>query len=180
MRIAPRVPPKTIMAAVGCWSAVHSVRLTFFWPKALARIERYDVRRSDGRTGQPLNGGRVGIRLRLAVGLRVRVPGRITRFVDIRDVRARRSGQARLLLVSVVNRGNVTESLAGRVSLVLLRRGRVISRLRARERRDVFPGAHAVLALRYRGHATGLVTAVATVALGDGIRRTERRYRLRL
>jgi hypothetical protein len=29
------------------------VRLTFFWPKALARIERYDVRRSDGRTSQP-------------------------------------------------------------------------------------------------------------------------------
>jgi hypothetical protein len=66
------------------------------------------------------------------------------------------------------------------VTVSLVRHGRTFSRLRARARREVFPGARTVVALRYSGRTRGRVTAVATVALGHGIRRVERRYRLRL
>lgn len=131
-------------------------------------------------TARPLNGGRVGIRLRLGIGVRVRVVGRVERFVDIRNLTVRREKRARVLLVSLANRGNVTEQLSGRVAVTLERNGRRISVLRSRPRQTVFAGARTVVALRYRGRTRGLVTAVATVALGPGVRRVERRYRLRL
>ena len=131
-------------------------------------------------TGRPLTDARVGIRLRLGIGVRVRVRGRVARFVDVRAVRVRKQRETRVLRVSLVNRGNVTEQLAGHVSVALVREGRVFSRLRARAPHELFPGARTVVALRYRGHARGLVTVVATVALGTGVRRAERRYRLRL
>ncbi|MFL5946262.1 MAG: hypothetical protein ACJ74C_12645 [Gaiellaceae bacterium] len=132
-------------------------------------------------TARPLNGYRVGIRLRLGVGLRVRVAGRIERSVDIKGLTVRKDRHARVLLLSLANRGNVTEQLAGRVAVTLIRKGRVISRLRAHTRHAVvFAGARTVIALRYSGHAHGNATAVATVALGPGVRRVERRYRLRL
>jgi hypothetical protein len=131
-------------------------------------------------TARPLNGRRVGIRLRLGVGLRVRVAGRIERSVDIRGLSVRKERHARVLLLSLANRGNVTEQLTGRVAVTLIAKGRVVSRLRAHTRHVVFAGARTVIALRYSGHAHGNATAVATVALGPGVRRVERRYRLRL
>jgi hypothetical protein len=131
-------------------------------------------------TGRPVTTARIGIRLRLGIGVRVRVRGRVARLVDISSVRVRKQRHARVLRVSLVNRGNVTEQLAGRVTVSLVRNGRTFSRLRARARQDIFPGARAVVALRYRGGTRGPVTAVATVALGGGVRRVERRYRLRL
>ena len=131
-------------------------------------------------TGRPVSDARIGIRLRLGVGVRVRIRGRVARFVDVRAVRVRKTRHARVLRVSLVNRGNVTEELAGRVSVALVRSGRTFSRLRARTRLELFPGASTVLVLGYRGRTRGPVTAVAAVALGHGVRRVERRYRLRL
>ena len=84
------------------------------------------------------------------------------------------------MLVSVANRGNVTVQLRGRVTALLVRRGQQLARLSPSARGALLPGAHAVLALRYRGRVRGLVTAIVQIRLGSGIRVVERRYRLRL
>ena len=131
-------------------------------------------------TGRPVRDARIGVRLRLGIGVRVRIRGRVVRLVDVRGLHVGKTRHARVLRLSLVNRGNVTEQLGGRVSVALVRNGRAFSRLRARTRLQLFPGARTVLDLRYRGRTRGPVTAVATVALGHGVRRVERRYRLRL
>jgi hypothetical protein len=84
------------------------------------------------------------------------------------------------LLVSLANRGNVTEELRGRLSLTLALHGRVLTRLRLGRFRELYPGARAVVALPYMGTVHGLVTAIVTVRLGAGSRPLERRYRLLL
>jgi hypothetical protein len=123
---------------------------------------------------------RIAVRLRLGVAVRIRVPGRIARFVDVRGLRVRKQSGVRVLLLRLVNRGNATEQLRGRVSVTLLHDRRVVSRLRPRAFRELFPGARTVIAMRYAGRVRGLVTALATVDLGRGARRVERRFRLRL
>jgi hypothetical protein len=82
--------------------------------------------------------------------------------------------------VSVANRGNVTVQLRGRVTALLLRRGRQQAHLSPRAQRVLLPGARAALGLRYRGRLRGLVTAVVRIRLGPGVGVVERRYRLRL
>jgi hypothetical protein len=131
-------------------------------------------------SAQVVGGGRVTVRLRLGVGLRIRVRGRIVRLVEIRGLRVRKRSSGRGLLVTVANRGNVTEQLQGRVSVRLFDGGRLVSRLRLRGLRELFPGSRAVIAMRYAGHKRGLVTAIVTVDLGRGVRRVERRFHLRL
>jgi hypothetical protein len=74
----------------------------------------------------------------------------------------------------------VTVQLRGRVTASLFRRGRQVGRLSPRAQRALLPGAHAVLALRYRGRVRGLLTAVVQIRLGPGVRAVERRYRIRL
>ena len=128
---------------------------------------------------RPRDRSRVAVRLRLGIGVRVRVPGRIVRRLEVRGLRVRRHGNARLLLVSVANRGNVTEHLGGHLTVTLVRSGQFVSRLRLRSRRELFPGAGAVLMLQYAGHVRGPVTAVVKVHLGVN-RTLERRYRIRL
>ena len=129
---------------------------------------------------RPLARSRVAIRLRLGVGMRIRVPGRIVRRLEVHGLRLRRQGRARLLLVSLANLGNVTEQLRAHVSITLLRNGRMVSRLRSREHRELFPGARGVVRLRYAGGARGRVIAVVRVRPGGRLRPVERRYRLRL
>jgi hypothetical protein len=124
--------------------------------------------------------GRAAVRLRIGVGLRIRVRGRITRLVDVRGLRVRKQRSARTLLVTVANRGNVTEQLQGRLSVRLLDGGRLVSRLRSRALRELLPGARTVIEMRYAGRKHGLVTAIATIDLGRGVRRVERRFRLRV
>ena len=42
-----------VMLAVGVWSGFHAVKVTFWWPKASARIVRCWITRSeDKRSGQ--------------------------------------------------------------------------------------------------------------------------------
>jgi hypothetical protein len=127
-------------------------------------------------TGRPVDGPRVAVQLRLGVRLRIRAPGRLVRRIAVEGLRARRLRGKRTLIVSVANRGNVTEQLRGRLTVTLVSHGRVISRLRLGRFRELFPGARAVVALPYAGNARGLVAALVKVR-GS---RSERRYRLRL
>ena len=124
--------------------------------------------------GRPLNGAGVAVRLRLGVPVRVRMPGRIVHGLRIHGLAVRRHKHSRDLLVSLTNLGNVTEQLRGQVTVTIMRSSRVLSRLRPRRPRELFPGRRALLTLRYAGQVRGPVTALVTV--GDH----QRRYRLRL
>jgi hypothetical protein len=112
--------------------------------------------------------------MRVGVRLRVRVPGRLQRRLIVLGLRVCRKAHPRLLLVSVANAGNVTEPLRGRVTIRLVRLGRLISRLRYVGSRELAPGSRIAVPLRYRGGARGTVSGVVRVGP------VEKRYRLRL
>jgi hypothetical protein len=123
---------------------------------------------------RPARAGGVAVQVRLGVRVRVRMPGRIVRHLALNGLRVRRHRDARELLVSLTNLGNVAEQLRGQLAVTLVRHGRVVSLLRPRRPRELSPRMRAVVALRYGGRVRGLVTAVVKV------RGKERRYRLRL
>jgi hypothetical protein len=131
-------------------------------------------------TTRPLGGGRVNVQVRLGVRIRMVVPGRIVRDAALGGLRLRRARNARIMFVSVTNRGNVTVPLRGRVTALLLRRGQRLARLTPHGPRALLPGARAVLALHYAGRVRGLLTAVVRIRLGPGVGPLERRYRVRL
>jgi hypothetical protein len=128
-------------------------------------------------TARPVGATRVAVRIRLGVVVRVRVPGRIFRNLELQSLRVRRRGQVRVLLLSIANRGNVSEEFP-RVAISLLRRGHPFVHLRPPARRELRPGTHAVFGARYAGRARGLVTAVATVQGRGAARVRERRFRI--
>lgn len=130
-------------------------------------------------TTRPLGGGRVNVQVRLGVRIRIVVPGRIVRRVTLGGLRVHKRRNARLMFVSVANRGNVTVQLRDRVTASLVRRGRHVARLSPHAQRTLHPGARTFLALRYNGRLRGPLTAVVQVRLGSGTR-VERRYRVRL
>lgn len=125
-------------------------------------------------TGRPADRSHVAVHLRLGVRVRIRAPGRLVRHVTVLGLRVGRAKRQRTLLVSVANRGNVTEQLRRRVVVTLISHNRVISRLRFGRSRELYPAAHVVLALPYAGRASGVVTALVTVG------RLQRRFRLSL
>jgi hypothetical protein len=131
-------------------------------------------------TTRALRGSRVNVQLRLGVRITMIVPGRIVCHLTFGGLRVHRRGAARLVFVSVANRGNVTVQLRGRVTALLLRRGKQLTRLNPSAQRALLPGARAVIALRYRGRVRGLLTAVVRIRLDSGSRVVERRYRIRL
>jgi hypothetical protein len=131
-------------------------------------------------TGRPVQRSRIAVQLRVGVRVRIRAPGRLVHRIGLSGLRAQHSKHKRALLVSLTNRGNVTEQLRGRLSVTLVARGRVVSRLRFARARDVYPGTRAVVALPYAGRVRGLVTAVVQVHMGAHVRPLERRYRLLL
>lgn len=131
-------------------------------------------------TGSPTDRGRIAIRLRVGVRVRIRAPGRLRRSLAVDGLRVGRSKHRRALLVTVANRGNVTEQLAGRLTLALVAHKRVFSRLRLGPFRELYPGVRAVVALPYAGRARGHVTAVVTVRLDGHRRPLVRRYHLLL
>jgi hypothetical protein len=100
--------------------------------------------------------------------------GRIVRHLALNGLRMRRHRDVRDLLVSLTNLGNVAEQLRGQLAVTIIRHGRVVSLLRPRRPRELWPRMRAVIALRYAGGVRGLVTAVVKVS------GKERRYRLRL
>jgi hypothetical protein len=131
-------------------------------------------------TGSPTDRGRIALRLRVGVRVRIRAPGRLVGRVAVEGVRVRRSKHGRALVVSVANRGNLTEQLGGRLTVALFSHDRVISRLRFAKPRELYPGVRAAVVLPYAGRARGFVTAVVTVRLGPDLRPFRRRYRLLL
>jgi hypothetical protein len=131
-------------------------------------------------TTRALRGNHVSLQVRLGVRVRVRVPGRIVRHLVFGGLRVHRARRARFMFVSVANRGNVTVQLRGHVTASLLRRRVQVARLSPPRPPALFPGARAVLALRYGGRVRGPVTAIVRVRLGPGVHAVERRYRIRL
>ena len=131
-------------------------------------------------TTRPLRGGRVNVQVRLGVRVRMVVPGRIVRQLALGGLRVRRRHAARLVLVSVANRGNVTVQLRACVTALLVRRGHQLARLSPSAQRALLPGARTLITMRYGGPVRGPVTAVVQVRLSPGIRLVEHRYRIRL
>jgi hypothetical protein len=124
-------------------------------------------------TSRPLERKRVGMRMRLAVRLSVRVPGSVRKRLVIRSLGVRPVGRARGLEVIVANRGNTTESLAGRVAISLRTRDR--AKLFVRTRRELLPGRSGLFSAIYRGRHRGVVSARITIR-GAG----SRLFRVRL
>jgi hypothetical protein len=89
----------------------------------------------------------------------VRAPGTVVHRIDAVRIRARPAGRARVLGLLLANRGNVTETVGGSCALVWLhRRGRILARLRAPERR-ILPHTSGLVELTYRGRARGRLAA---------------------
>jgi hypothetical protein len=129
---------------------------------------------------RPIDRSRVAVRIRLGVGVRFRVPGRIVRRAQLGGLQVRRHGSGRTLVVSVANRGNVTEEVRGPLIVTLFRGGRIVSHLRARVPHELYPGTRTVVKLPYVGRVRGAVTAVVKLRFEGGRRPITRRYRLRL
>jgi hypothetical protein len=129
---------------------------------------------------RPVAAASVTVRMRLGVVVRMRVPGRIVRSLELRGLRVLRHRSDRTLLASVANRGNVSEELRGRITIVLVRGGHVVARLRAAGRRDLRPGMRAVFRARYAGRVRGVVRARVAVRIAGARRPLQREYSIRL
>jgi hypothetical protein len=127
---------------------------------------------------RPVGVRHVRVRLRVGVIVDLRVRGRIVRRLDPRSLTVRHQGTRRLLVLRLVNRGNVTERLGGgRLRLALFRDGRPFTRLRP-GRRELLPHSAGVAVFSYRGEARGSV--VARVELRPPGTGRPRSFRVRL
>jgi hypothetical protein len=99
------------------------------------------------------------VRVRLGVVVVVRAPGKVVHRVNVLRIRARRVGRGSMLGLLLANRGNVTETVGGSCALLWLhRRGRILARLRAPERR-ILPHTSGLVELTYRGRVRGRLAA---------------------
>ena len=122
---------------------------------------------------RPLARGGVNVRMRLGVRIVVRAPGRVVRRLVVAGLRVRHAGRARLVEVTILNRGNVTETLPrGRLSVLLVRNGKVLTRL-VPDRRELLPRSRGVLSPTYSGRLHGLV--LVRVEIRGGPQRSFRR-----
>jgi hypothetical protein len=130
-------------------------------------------------TTRPVRRAAVALRMRIGVVVVVRAPGRVVRRLTIGRLQAHRSHGHRALELTIVNRGNVTETLSrGRLRLVL-RRGRRQTALFF-EPRDLRPGTRGVAQIRYRVPLHGWVTARVRLRGVSGDAAVTRAYRVRL
>jgi hypothetical protein len=112
-------------------------------------------------TSRPPTRRGLPVRLRLGVVVVVRAPGKVVRRVSAISLRARRAGKARVLGLLLANRGTVTESVGGPCAVLWLhRRGRILARLRAIERR-ILPHTRGLVELVYRGRLRGRLQATS-------------------
>ena len=121
----------------------------------------------------------LSVRVRMGVVVVVRAPGRIVRRIQARGIRVVHRGRAHTLQLSLVNRGNVTESFARTRAVVLLERGgRRLARLHG-DPRELRPRTRGVLEFRYRGSVAGPVVVRVDVSSESGqvVRRV---FRVRL
>jgi hypothetical protein len=129
-------------------------------------------------TTRPLGLKHVRVRMRVGVMVVLRVRGRIVRRIDARGLSVRRHGTLRLLELRLVNRGNVTERLAGdRLRLWLIRRGRKLATLRPTPR-ELLPHSSGIAVFPYRGRVRG--TVLVRVALSPPLRGPRRSFHVRL
>jgi hypothetical protein len=130
---------------------------------------------------RPRAGAPVPIVMQVGVVVTVRVPGRVVRRLDVRGLRLVRHGRRRTFLLTIWNRGNVSEVLPLRRVRVVLRRGGRLFATLLPSRRQILPHAVAVLALRYAGGVRGWVqAAVAIRHPRPGSALLRRTYRIRL
>jgi len=127
---------------------------------------------------RPLGVHHVRLRLRVGIIVVLHVPGPVVRRLDARRLTVRRIGGRRLLELLLVNRGNVTERLAGdRLRLVLVRHGHAFATLRPRPR-ELLPRSAGIAEFAYRGRTSGLV--LARVRLPSSVAGRRPSFRLRL
>ena len=163
--LALRGQPRSVAAQRAAWLSVRPHRIAIAAGEAATVTVRARVPRGS-RPGdhasllllasRPLANGALSVRVRLGVVVVLRVPGRIVHRLAVLHVRARRTPRARLLVVRLANRGNVTELPGGRVVVTLWRRHRLFARLHARVA-EVLPGASADVVVRYAGRVRGAV-----------------------
>jgi len=121
----------------------------------------------------------LSVRIRMGVVVVVRAPGPIVRGIQARGLDVVRRGRTRTLQLSLVNRGNVSESFVRARALVSLERGgRRLARVRG-EARELRPRTRGVLEFRYRGSVSGRVVAHVDVSSESG-QVVRRAFRIRL
>jgi hypothetical protein len=131
-------------------------------------------------TTRPIRGARVAIRMRLGVVVVVRAPGRISRHLELRRLRVRRTGARRMLDLVVANRGNVTEVIQhNRLTVTLRRERRVFARLQPASR-QLLPRTRGIVQMRYSGRVRGHVRAVVELWSEPGGRVLQRTYGIKL
>jgi hypothetical protein len=130
-------------------------------------------------TTRPSAGARVAVRVRLGVVVVVRAPGAVVRRLELRRPWVARRAGRRLLELRVLNRGNVTETLA-RVHVIVsrARTGRRLARLVA-ARRDLRPHTQGILEFGLR-RVRGVVTAQVVIPAVSGRNPIRRTYPIRL
>ena len=111
-------------------------------------------------TSRPPTRRGLPVRLRLGVVVVVRAPGKVVRRVSAISLYVRRAGKSRVLGLLLTNGGTVTESVGGPCAVLWLhRRGRILARLRAPERR-ILPRTRGLIELVYGGRFRGPVQAI--------------------
>lgn len=123
----------------------------------------------------------MAVQMRIGLVVTVRVKGRRIGRMAVVAARSRRPsrGPGAFIDVTLANRGNVIEALAGRrLRVILIRRGRVTARLQP-GRRKILPRSSALISVRYRGRLRGPVTARIELVQQGG-ENARRSFRLRL
>ncbi len=130
---------------------------------------------------RPRAGTPVPIVMQVGVVVEVRVRGRVVRRLDIRGLRLVRHERRRTLVLTLWNRGNVSEVVPLRRVRIVLRRGRRVLATLLPPRRRILPHSIAVMTLRYGGGAHGWAqAAVALRRPRPGTAILRRTYRIRL
>jgi hypothetical protein len=121
----------------------------------------------------------LAVRVRMGVVVVVRAPGTVVRRLRLQGLRrVGKTARGRALELVLLNRGNVTETLArGGATVALERGGRRLARLSS-EPTSLRPGTRGVLRFPLGRRLVG--SALARVDLATDAGRLQRVYRLRL
>lgn len=182
-RIVPRGGPRTADA----WISLRPGSLTLRPGKTAAltvaatvppRAEPGDHDALVLVTSRPRRGAGVAVRMRIGIVVVVRAPGPVVRSLRLTRLRVLRSARRRLLELTIVNRGNVTETFPRGRIVVSLARGGTRTDLRS-PRRQLRPRSRGIVQFSYRGRLRGWTTVTVTIGRGaaPAVRRS---YRVRL
>ena len=184
----PHIAPRDIPRAAVTWLSVRPAHVVVppGTRRTLTVTSRPPRRAEPGDhdalvllTTRPRKGPGVAVRMRIGVVVVVRAPGRVVQRIVVRRLHVRRLPRARVLELLLVNRGNITETLARGSIRVVLRNGRDHATLRAAPR-ELRPHTSGVVQLRVRGRLGGRATAQVVLAAGSGRPSVARTFRIRL